>query len=736
MRRCWVILCGLLILGTLIWGILASRVRLGETGTSVSTTPSSKTRSNRLVHEKSPYLLQHAYNPVDWHPWGEEAFERARKENKPIFLSIGYSTCHWCHVMEHESFENPGIAKVLNDYFISIKVDREERPDLDQIYMAATQAISGSGGWPMSVWLNHDLEPFYAGTYFPPDSRHGRPGFPDLLQRIHQAWVEDRKNVDASGNKLAQALREMTGPRGDGAPIAVGAIAEAYQHFQQSFDSRLGGFGRAPKFPRAVQFPFLFRYYVATGDRDALHMALFTLQRMAQGGIYDHLGGGFARYSVDAEWRVPHFEKMLYDNAQLLSAYTEAWQITHDDFYQGVARDIIRYIARDMTDKGGAFHSAEDADSEGEEGTFYVWTDTELRSLLGDEAAEVVMRHYDFRPGGNFEHDKNVLHGVHTLEETARRTGRTAEEVRKIIAESKAKLFEARSKRSRPGLDDKILTSWNGLMISGVARAGRILDDENYTQPASRAADFILTKLRDPKTGRLLHRYRDGEARGAAFLDDYAFLVDGLLSLFEATQDPRWLGEAIRLTDEQVKFLWDEKDGGFYFAGSDDPTLLLRPKSDYEGAEPSGNSVAVLNLLRLAQLTGKDEYRQKADRTLKSLSANVHQFAASMPLLLCGFSDSLSKPRQVVIAGDPTRPDTREMWREVNRTYLPNTILLLADGGKRQQEMAQHLPFLSGLKPVNGKATAYVCQDYTCKAPTTDLEQLRKLLKATLPAAR
>ncbi len=739
MRRCWVILCGLLIPGILVWGMLASRDKLGDTGTSVSATPSSKTRPNRLVHEKSPYLLQHAHNPVDWYPWGEEAFQKAKKEDKPIFLSIGYSTCHWCHVMAHESFENPEIAKILNEYFVSIKVDREERPDLDQIYMTATQAMTGSGGWPMSVWLNHELKPFYTGTYFPPDSRYGRPGFPDLLKHIHQSWMEDRKNVDAAGDRLTSALREMIASRGDGEPIPVGVIADAYKHFQQSFDATLGGFGGAPKFPRAVQFPFLFRYHASTGDKHALDMALFTLQKMAHGGIYDQLGGGFARYSVDAEWRVPHFEKMLYDNAQLLSAYTEAWQITHEDFHQQVARDIIRYIVRDMTSGDGAFFSAEDADSEGEEGTFYVWTEKEVRSLLGDDAAEVVMRHYDFRPNGNFEHGKNVLHGIYSTEETAKKVGKSVEEVRDIIEKSKAKLFEARCKRPRPHLDDKILTAWNGLMISGLAHAGRAFGEEDYIRRAARAADFILTKARDPKTGHLLRRYRDGEAKGAAFLDDYAFFVAGLLDLFEASQDPRWLDEAIRLTDEQIRLLWDDRHGGFYFAGADDPTLLMRPKSDYEGAEPSGNSVATLNLLRLAQLAGAKsvlsggltetgDYREKADQIMKSLSGNVRQVAASMPLLLCAFSDSLTKPRQIVIAGNSANPDTQKMWREVNRRYLPNTVLLLVEGGKRQVEMTKRQPFLSAVKPLNGKATAYVCQDYTCKAPTSSLTELEKLL--------
>jgi uncharacterized protein YyaL (SSP411 family) len=515
-------------------------------------------------------------------------------------------------------------------------------------------------------------------------------------------------------------------------PISTEAPAEAYKHFKQSFDATFGGFGGAPKFPRAVQFPFLFRYYASTGERHALDMALLTLQKMARGGMYDQLGGGFARYSVDAEWRVPHFEKMLYDNGQLLCAYTEAWQITHEDFYQNVARDIIRYIRRDMTSPNGAFYSAEDADSEGEEGTFYVWTEDQLRSVLGKEDAEIVAAHYDFRSEGNFEHGKNVLHGIYSVEETARKTGKSPEKIREIIEHSKLKLFEVRSKRPRPHLDDKILTGWNGLMISGFARAGRIFGDSKYIEEASKAADFILSHLKDPKTGRLLRRYRDGDAKGRAFLDDYSFFIAALLDLFEASHNPRWLREAVRLTDEQVQVLWDDKHGGFYFASGDDPHLILRPKFDYEGAEPSGNSVATANLLRLAQLTGKKDYRDKADKTMKALSGNIQQFAASMPLMLCAFIDSLSKPRQIVIAGNLSKEDARRMWSEIHRRHLPNTVLLMADGGKNQKELSEFMPFLSTIKPLNGKATAYVCQDYTCQVPTTDLKVLEKLLTTSL----
>ncbi len=689
--------------------------------------------SNHLIHEKSPYLLQHAHNPVDWHPWGDLAIEKARREDKPIFLSIGYSTCHWCHVMEHESFENPDIAALLNEHFVSIKVDREERPDLDQIYMAATQAMTGSGGWPMSVWLNHELKPFFAGTYFPPDSRYGRPGFRDVLLSLHHTWVDQRARVDATSERMHATLRDMTGAHPPGEPLTSEIFAEACSYFERSFDKLLGGFGNAPKFPRAVQFPFLLRHHPAGGNPTARNMALFTLEKMARGGIYDQLGGGFHRYSVDAEWRVPHFEKMLYDNAQLLGVFVEAWQITHDSFHHEIARDIIHYITRDMTDPGGAFHSAEDADSEGAEGTFYVWTEEEVVALLGRGAAEVIFTHYDFQKGGNFEHGKNVLHNILHPQETAEKIGKSEEEVRKSIDHAKKKLFEARCKRPRPHLDDKILTAWNGLMISGLARAGLVFDDSNAVANAAHAAEFILTHLRDPKSGNLLRRYRDGEARVAAFLDDYAFFIAGLLDLFEASQDPHWLGEAVRLVKEQIGFLWDDAGGGFFFARSDDPTLLLRPKNDYEGAEPSGNAISAHNLLRLAHLTGDTSLHAKGEQTIRSSATTLKQFPAAMPLMLCAFQNSLEAPKHLVVAGDPMKSDTQAMWRFVRQIHLPNTLLLLADGGEGQNKLSQYLPVLKDMKPLQGKPTAYFCENFTCQAPTNDLVHLKKILVQKYP---
>jgi uncharacterized protein len=716
---------------------------------SSSKTSAAPKKANRLIHEKSPYLQQHAYNPVDWFPWGDEAFEKARRENKPIFLSIGYSTCHWCHVMERESFESPELAKILNNHFISIKVDREERPDLDQIYMAATQAMTGSGGWPMSVWLNHDLKPFYTGTYFPPRGVHGRPGFGDLLLKIHEAWTQNRAKVDSSAENVSKALEDIVGGKGgDGEPSELSPTLpeDAYQYFCRAFDPRDGGFGSAPKFPRVVQFPFLFRYYKAKTKKEAketgvagatannagekaLEMALYTLRKMAQGGIYDHLGGGFARYSVDAEWRVPHFEKMLYDNAQLLSTYAEAWQITKDDFYRNVALDITRYILRDMTHPEGGFYSAEDADSEGEEGKFYVWTMDELEDLLGKENARVVAYHFDFSISGNFEHGKNVLHSIHSLESTAQRAGKTTAETKSILEESKRKMFEHRNKRTRPLLDDKILTSWNGLMIAGMAKAGRTFKEPHLIKAAESAAAFVLTQLRDKKSGRLIHRFREGEAKGAGFLDDYAFLIEGLIELFIATQEIRWLREAEGLCDLQIELFWDESHGGrgFFFTTKEDASLILRPKADYEGAEPAGNSVSALNLIKLAQLLDRPDLDEKARQTIMAGAGTLKQFPASMPLMLSAYMDQSEGGQQIVIAGEEAKEDFQKLWREVMSSYLPNTVVvrvLEADSGEgfRVPEEIRHLA--EGKTSVDGKAAAYVCRNFTCQAPIVGADNL------------
>ncbi|MCI0698968.1 thioredoxin domain-containing protein [candidate division KSB1 bacterium] len=701
---------------------------------------------NRLINEKSPYLLQHAFNPVDWYAWGEEAVEKARQENKPIFLSIGYSTCHWCHVMERESFENPDIAKIMNEYFVCIKVDREERPDVDKVYMTAVQAMTGSGGWPMSVWLTPNLQPFFAGTYFPPDSRYGRPGFPDLLKRLHTAWMEQREQVVQSGEQIIKVLQEHTALSAapDSALLFTPTLRTAYSQFYSSFDERLGGFGNVPKFPRPVAFNFLLRYYARHNEKGALEMTLATLRKMWAGGMYDHLGGGFHRYSVDAYWRVPHFEKMLYDQAQLVCSYLEAYQITHDAFFANVVRDVLDYVLRDMTHPEGGFYSAEDADSapdpahpeEKEEGAFYLWRQQEIVDLLGKENAEIFNYCYGVSdtgntisdPQGEF-HDKNVLYAAYTVADAARRFKRSEAEIAAILDEARKKLFEARKIRPRPHLDDKIITAWNGLMISAFARAHQVLDEPKYLQAAERAASFVLNKLYNAPTKTLTRRYRDGEAKYPAHLDDYAFLTQGLIDLYEAEFDIKWLEKAVALTETQNRLFWDKNGSGFFDTSGEDETILLRTKEDYDGAEPSGNSIAALNLLRLSQMLDNKQWWDMAEQTLRLFGNRLQSAPHAMPQMLAAIDFSLDKPKQIIIAGKSNAPDTRAMLHAVHERFIPNKILLLADGGEGQVYLGKFLPIIESVKMLDGKATAYVCENYACQLPTTEVEVIVGLLE-------
>ena len=703
-------------------------------------------KPNRLITEKSPYLLQHAFNPVDWHPWGDEAFEKARRENKPIFLSIGYSTCHWCHVMERESFENAGITKIMNEYFVCIKVDREERPDVDKVYMTAVQAMTGSGGWPMSVWLTPGLQPFFAGTYFPPDARYGRPGFPDLLKRLHTAWMEQREQVLKSGEEIIKTLQEHTAIAAapDSTLLFASILRTAYSQFYSSYDERLGGFGHAPKFPRPVVFNFLLRYHARTDEKGALEMTLGTLRKMWAGGMNDHLGGGFHRYSVDAYWRVPHFEKMLYDQAQLVWSYLEAFQMTKETFFAEAAREILGYVQRDMAHPDGGFYSAEDADSapdaahpdEKEEGAFYLWRQQEIVDLLGAAKAEIFNYCHGVSgtgntisdPQGEF-HDKNVLYAAYTVAEAVRRFKRSESEIALILEEGKKKLFEARKTRVRPHLDDKIITAWNGLMISAFARAYQVLDEPKYLQAAERAADFVLNKLYHPQTKTLKRRYRDGEAKYPAHLDDYAFLTMSLIDLYEAAFDIKWLDQAVALTETQNRLFWDKKDGGFYDTSGEDETILLRTKEDYDGAEPSANSIAVLNLLRLSQMLDRKEWWDMAEKTLRLFGSRLQSIPHAMPQMLAAVDFSLDKPKQIIIAGQPQAPDTRAMLRAVHARFMPNKILLLMDGGEGQDYFSRHLPFVKSMTRLDKKATAYVCENYTCQLPTTEVGMLVELLE-------
>ena len=699
---------------------------------------------NRLAGERSPYLLQHAGNPVDWYPWGEEAFSRARQEDKPIFLSIGYATCHWCHVMEHESFESDAIARVLNDSFVSIKVDREERPDVDRVYMTFVQATTGAGGWPMSVFLTPELKPFFGGTYFPPESRWGRPGFIDVLREIGQTWQGDRARVESIAETLTERLREVTSARAEdlGAQPADAAILDAgVEQYRRTFDRRFGGFGDAPKFPRPSELLFLLREHARTGRDGALEMATETLRSMAFGGMRDHVGGGFHRYSVDRAWRVPHFEKMLYDQAQLVIAFVEAAQATGDPFFQVVAEDTLDYVRRDMTDARGGFFSAEDADSvppehasnpaaRKTEGAFYLWTEREVDDLLGPDAA-IVKTRFGIGPNGNAPEDphgeftgRNILYTAAPIEEIAERTGRTSEEIVEALGTARPAMFYARSARPRPQLDDKVLTAWNGLMIAAFARAGRALLASDrvpmYVETAERAARFARDVLWLADRRTLLRRYRDGEARIDGYCEDYAYLIWGLLELFQATGDPSWLEWALELQQRQDELFWDPGDGGWYNTTEADPSVLLRLKEDYDGAEPSPMSVATQNLLWLSHLTGDGEQRRRAERALARLRARGADAARVSPLMMAALSSWHAGLEQAVIVGEPGSEDTRLLHGVLSRHYRPSTVVVPVAPGERREALARLLPFTAAMALRQGRATAYLCRNFTCQAPVSD----------------
>jgi len=704
-------------------------------------------KANRLIHEKSPYLLQHAHNPVDWYPWGEEAFEKARQEGKPIFLSIGYSTCHWCHVMERESFENEEIAALMNDLYVNIKVDREERPDVDRVYMTTVQALTGHGGWPMSVWLTPALKPFYGGTYFPPQSHYGRPGFAEILQSISETWSQRRRQVEESSEKIFRALAQQGSATATGGEYSVGgqagtlraAFDKGYAQLGSSYDVDQGGFSSAPKFPRPATFNFLLRYWARSGQARALDMTLDTLRKMWAGGMYDHLGGGFHRYSVDAYWRVPHFEKMLYDQGQLVNSYLEAYQITGDRFFAEVAGDVLEYVLRDMTDPAGGFYSAEDADSaldparpdQKEEGAFYMWTKEELLEILDVDTAPILLDVFGVSEVGNSISDptgelgnRNVLYQALSTAQAAKRFDRPDSEITEVLKRGQAQLLEARAQRPRPHLDDKIITAWNGLMISAFARAARVLDEDRYLRAATRAAEFIEQELFDPDSGTLLRRYRDGEARHPAHLEDYAYLTQGLLDLHEAGFETRWLELAIRLTETQNDGFWDNEGGGYYDTSGADTSIILRTREVHDGAEPSGNSIAASNLLRLAWILDRQEWRELAERAIGAVSGLLETSPVAMPQMLATVDLALEPPQQIVVAGAADSEDTQEMVKAIYRRFLPRKILLLVDGGDAQQQLGKAGDFYSSLERLDGKATAYVCENYACRLPTNNVATL------------
>jgi uncharacterized protein YyaL (SSP411 family) len=695
---------------------------------------------NRLAGEQSPYLLQHAHNPVDWFPWGPAAFDKARNENKPIFLSIGYSTCHWCHVMERESFESDRIAEILNRDYVAIKVDREERPDVDRVYMNFVQATTGGGGWPMSVFLTPDLQPFFGGTYFPPENRYGHPGFASVLTQIADAWRTQQGQILDSARDVVAELnrRAAVEPAGTTAAVDASLLDSGFYVFRRTFDTQMGGFGGAPKFPRPSVFSFLLRYHARTKNKEALDMTLLTLREMAKGGMYDQLGGGFHRYSVDERWFVPHFEKMLYDQGQLATSYLEAFQITGDRQYADVARGIFEYVLRDMTGPEGAFYSAEDADSVIDpedphvkgEGAFYIWSADEIRAIVPSPAADWFMHRYGVADGGNVANDphneftnRNILYQAVSVADTVSYFRQIEETVAEGIAEAERMLLRARSERVRPHLDDKVLTAWNGLMISAFALGGAVLDEPRYAHAARRAADFLVERMWDGS--RLLRRYRQGDAAIPGFLDDYALFTQALLDLYETQFDVRDLELAVRLTETQREQFEDPIQGAFFNTAGGQSDLVMRLKEDYDGAEPSGNSVTLLNLLRLAELTGRSDFRDAAERLLAAFAPRLSVAPVALPYMLAACEFRLGDPRQIVLAGDDLQP----LARALHSRYLPNKVVhgLTSDDARRR--LAKWIPAVGEMRAVNGRAAAYVCRNYTCQLPVTGVDEFLALIQ-------
>jgi len=697
--------------------------------------------SNHLANETSPYLLQHADNPVDWYPWGEEALQKAKTEDKPIFLSIGYSACHWCHVMAHESFEDEEVAAILNQYFVSIKVDREERPDLDHIYMSAVQAMTGRGGWPMSAFLTPDGQPFYGGTYFPPKPRYGMPSFTDVLLAVADAWQNRRQELIEGGKRLVAVIERQSAVREDvkQEDVKRDTLRVAFDNLWQRFDRKHGGWGTAPKFPQPMALEFLLRYHHATGDALALRMVTQTLEAMARGGMYDQLGGGFHRYSVDVQWLTPHFEKMLYDNAQLARVYLHAWQVSGESFYHTIAEEILDYVAREMTDPEGGFYSTQDADSEGEEGKFFVWTPAEIRSLLGQEA-DAFMEAYGVTEAGNFE-GRNILEFVGHMSQRAE------------LAEARRKLFAAREQRVHPQRDEKVLTSWNGLILATFAEAARVLSPsppplsppqlwgrsggggstsplpqdwergELYRQVAERNADFLLSELRTPD-GRLYHTWKDGEANINGYLEDYAHLVVGLLELYQTTFEPRWYLAARELAEVMIEH-FRAPDGGFFDTSDDHEALIIRPRELQDNAVPSGNAMAAVGLLRLAGLAVEPRYAELARRSLVQMQPLLAQYPLGFGQWLIALDYVLAPPHEIAIVGDPEAADTRALLDVCATGYHPHQIVAL---GTPDPE-ASTVPLSQGRSQIGGRATAYVCAGSTCRPPVTDPAALRALLE-------
>lgn len=675
---------------------------------------------NRLVFEKSPYLLQHADNPVDWYPWGEEAFTAARSANKPIFLSIGYSTCHWCHVMAHESFANLRIAEILNRHFVSIKVDREERPDIDSVYMKAAQIISGGGGWPLTIFMDPERKPFFAGTYFPVESGYGRPGLVDILERVIELWREDREELVGSAAKIVGVLNKTVARKNSG-KIDESILVKAYRQFSSDYDPLCGGFGEAPKFPSPHQLMFLLRYWQRSRKEKALEMVKKTLVKLRRGGIYDQLGGGIHRYSTDREFLVPHFEKMLYDQSLLAMAYLETYQVTGEVFFAETAREIFSYVLRDMTNAAGAFYSAEDADSEGVEGKFYLWSAAEITALFGVKEGEQICKEFGVQRAGNYKDERTGKPtGLNILHQPGDNHLPGSEKTRKI-------LFDQRGGRIHPFKDDKIITSWNGLMIAALAMGGKVLDDSTYLQAAKKAADFVSKELVDDK-GRLLRRYRDGEAALPGYLDDYAFLVYGLINLYEACFDDEYLLQAIDFNRKMVDLFWDGQKEVFDFSGAGNEELLGAGSDFYDGAIPAGNSVALLNIIKLGRITGKPEYQEMAERLSRKIIGEAQEFPAGYAFFLTAVDYLLGPGTEIVVVGKGDSGATKALQKMINSIFLPNKVVVLKRSGDEGLLLEKIAPYTRDMTTVDGQSTVYLCYDHVCERPLVDLAQLAKKL--------
>jgi len=689
--------------------------------------------TNRLIDEKSPYLRQHAYNPVDWYPWGEEAFRRAARENKPVFLSIGYSTCHWCHVMVHESFENPDVARLMNAFFVNIKVDREERPDIDKVYMTVSQMMTGSGGWPLTIIMAPDKKPFFAGTYIPRETRFGRPGMIELLPRIDEIWKTRNNEVVESAGRIVAELEARSEERERETP-EKGILTSAYEQLDGLFDDVNGGFGGAPKFPSPQNLMFLLRYWGRSGNAHALYMVEKTLQAMRRGGIYDHLGFGFHRYSVDEKWFLPHFEKMLYDQAMLSFVYSEAYQATGREVYEQTAREVFSYVGDRMTDPQGGFYSAEDADSEGEEGKFYLWTKEEVEDVLGKNEAKIIIDRFALEGDGNFHEErsgKKTGRNIFSLREdhsrSADRYDLSERRLLTLVERARRKLYAVREDRIHPLRDEKILTDWNGLMIAALAKGGQVFDETSYIEAAEKGMEFVLGRMMR-KDGRLLHRCKDNESGIVANLDDYAFLIWGLIELFEATFTVKYLRTALALNDDLIEYFWDEGGGGFYYTPSDGEELLVRQKEIYGGAIPSGNAIAMWNMIRLGQLSSRSELLDRAYETGSAFFATVRQSPAAYADFMVAFDLAFGPSYEVVVAGIPEAQDSTLMLRSLQSRFLPNVAVLVRPTDEELPEITQIAEFTRDHRAIGGKTAAYVCANGVCKLPTTDIRTMLNFL--------